>query len=77
MGKIFGISDLPVSTITSAIEITRVPEPKSFKANKPYPIAYESDMFVSKKLPEHQKNYLANFKNGIGKFVKNCCKKAR
>ena len=69
MGKIFGISDLPVSTIMTAMEITRVPEPYVGEVTGPYPKAYKSDVFVSKTLPKKQTSTFLNIRKGIGKLM--------
>lgn len=67
MGKIFGISDLPVSTIESALEgihykpIKRVPTPIQ-KSNPPI------DTFVAKERKEVS-NPIIKMRNGFGKLM--------
>ena len=67
MGKIFGLSDLPVSTIHSALEGTHF---KPLEA----PVAYvkknynNADKFVStQKVPKS--NAFVKMRNGIGKLL--------
>lgn len=72
MGKIFGISDLPVSTITSVFEEIKVPKPKATREYKTTPIA--NDTFVYKKR-KAVSNPFIKMKNGFGKLMKHFSKK--
>lgn len=68
MGKIFGISDNPVSTIESALRgMDSVPLPKSYVVCQPK-IANESDMFVTKK-NDVKSNAFIKMRNGFGRLM--------
>lgn len=66
MGKIFGISNNPVSTIESAIKTMRIEPPKASEL-KPV-LKDSSDKFVS---VERQKssNAFVKMRNGIGRLM--------
>ena len=78
MGSIFGISDLPVSTITTTVQIgggMDVPEPQGFKevpnGVKPQlERVPDNDKFVSKQKTHHYSNPIVKMRNGIGKLMK-------
>ena len=78
MGSIFGIADLPVSTITTTVQIgggMDVPEPPEFK-NTPNGVKPElermpdNDKFVSKPKTHHYSNPIIKMRNGFGKLMK-------
>lgn len=66
MGRIFGISDLPVSTIDKALE------PLKFKSPKIYPLKpaklYEADKFISVEKAAIS-NPFVKMRNGIGRLM--------
>lgn len=66
MGKIFGISDNPVSTISSAI--TRVEVPKCPVSQKLLQKNDIGDKFVSKEVIKKSNPYI-KMRNGIGKLM--------
>lgn len=67
MGKIFGISDNPVSTIESALRGTRLEVPKSYfryiSKNTD-----QTDKFISKDKPVIS-NPIIKMRNGFGKLM--------
>ena len=78
MGSIFGIADLPVSTITTAVQIgggMDVPQPAEFKdvPNGVKPVLErmpDNDKFVSKPKVHHYSNPIIKMRNGFGKLMK-------
>ena len=66
MGKIFGISNNQVSTITSALEPLKVEAPKVSVTKLSYPNV--EDKFVPAK-PHHKSNPIIKMRNGIGKLM--------
>lgn len=66
MGKIFGISNNPVSTITSVFEPLKLEAPK-VPVTKLY-FANAEDKFVPAK-PYHKSNPIVKMRNGIGKLM--------
>ena len=82
MGSIFGISDLPVSTITTAVQIgggMDVPAPVEFKEvpNGIKPVLErtpDSDKFVSKQVAHGSSNPVVKMRNGFGKLMKHFSK---
>ena len=78
MGSIFGISDLPVSTITTAVQIgggMDVPEPAKLHEvpNGVKPVLERtpsSDKFISKPKVHHCSNAIIKMRNGFGKLMK-------
>lgn len=82
MGKIFGISDLPVSTIMTPLEGIRVPEPVVKQVQAPmkktkaatYTRA-QSDKFISNNVTK-KSNPIIKLRNGFGKLMKHFSKKA-
>ena len=74
MGKIFGISDLPVSTIMTPFEPIQVPNFKQVEVVKSGKIfKKETDSFVSKNVIKS--NPIIKMRNGIGKLMKHFSKK--
>lgn len=82
MGSIFGIADLPVSTIDKTIQIgggMNVPDPVDFK-NVPNAVKQDLertpdiDKFVSKEKVHHSSNPVLKMRNGIGKLMKHFSK---
>ncbi len=67
MGKIFGISDNPVSTIGSAIRTMRVEAPKIYAKDLPKNTNV-ADKFVSKE-KQPQANAFIKMRNGFGKLM--------
>jgi len=79
MGSIFGISDLPVSTITTAVQIgggMDVPKPEyqQTPAINKLEKSPEIDKFVSKQNKAHSSNPIIKMRNGIGKLMKHFSK---
>ena len=78
MGIIFGISDLPVSTITTAVQIgggMDVPVPTEYKEipNGVKPELERTpdiDKFVSKQKVHYYSNPIIKMRNGFGKLMK-------
>ena len=67
MGKIFGISDNPVSTISSSLTPIRLEAPKLYE--KVLPKNYNmKDKLVTKEKP-HNANPIIAMRNGIGKLM--------
>lgn len=66
MGKFFGISDNPVSTIESALKPLRLEAPK-------YTIIKPSKMLTEDKFVSNQKSHVSNpivkMRNGFGKLM--------
>ena len=75
MGKIFGISDLPVSTIMTALEEVKVPKPvvrhlpRISQKARVILNSTEKDMYVSDKVST-KSNPVINLRNGFGKLMK-------
>lgn len=67
MGKIFGISDNPVSTITSALQGVRIEAPKVVVSSL-LKNTTEADKFVSK-TKQPQSNAFIKMRNGFGKLM--------
>lgn len=81
MGKIFGISDLPVSTIMTPFEMTEVPKPKYNRIVNGIPehnagrdFISTVDSFVSQSASA-KSNPFVKMRNGIGKLMKHFSKK--
>lgn len=72
MGKIFGISDLPVSTIDKAIQSTQMHNNVERKVLRE--VSYQSDKFVGKPAKKISKTFVA-MRNGIGKLMSHFSKK--
>jgi len=72
MGKIFGISDLPVSTIDKALRSSQVYRPVERNVIKK--VSYQSDEFVKKTTKQAPKSFVA-MRNGIGKLMSHFSKK--
>lgn len=73
MGKIFGISDNPVSTIDKAIKPLTYKKP--VESVKTLPKAQDTaDKFVSSEKP-HTSNPFIKMRNGIGKLMAHFSKK--
>lgn len=67
MGKIFGISDNPVSTINSALTPLRIKPPKQFYTELPKN-TNTADKFVSKER-QAASNPFVKMRNGFGKLM--------
>ena len=65
MGKIWGISNNPVSTITSALTPIRLEAPKLYEKSLPYNM---KDKFILKEKP-HKANPIIVMRNGIGRLM--------
>lgn len=80
MGSIFGISDLPVSTITTAVQIgggMDVPKPeyqKTLSQINNLEKSPEIDKFVPKQNNAHSSNPIIKMRNGFGKLMKHFSK---
>ena len=72
VGKIFRISDNPVSVIGKALESITVPKPKITYIK--IPKQNQSDKFVSKE-KTHSSNPFVKMRNGIGKLMSHFSKK--
>ena len=69
MGKIFGISDNPVSTIDKALKTAKLEVPNSVKYGKPVVKNYNhTDSFVSKE-KQNTSNPFVKMRNGFGKLM--------
>lgn len=80
MGRIFGISDLPVSTIMTPFEPVVVPEDPALKdIRKAAKIAKEmeitEDRFIPKELTSARMPKFIDMRNGFGKLMKHFSKK--
>lgn len=80
MGKIFGISDLPVSTIMTPFEPISIPQSlMSKEANIAAKTAKEleitQDRFMPKALTKARSPKFLDMRNGIGKLMKHFSKK--
>ncbi len=78
MGKIFGISDLPVSTIMTPFEpviVFKNPYEKESIAKLYSKRNLKQDTFVSKNAKIHS-NPFVRMRNGFGKLMKHFSKKA-
>ena len=80
MGKIFGISDLPVSTIMTPFEpITIQPNPSSKEIELAEKIAQKlaltEDRFIPKELSKARIPKFLDMRNGFGKLMKHFSKK--
>lgn len=80
MGKIFGISDLPVSTIMTPFEPTVVPpDPTQKKIETTQKIAKSmkitEDRFIPKELTRARSPKFLDMRNGFGKLMKHFSKK--
>lgn len=75
MGKIFGISDLPVSTIMTPFEPVVIPAPTHAELRKAVNTADKPDVFVSKNLPKKNQKSFIDMRNGIGRLMKSFSKK--
>ncbi len=73
MGKIFGISDNPVSTIDKAIQPLILKGPKVSRI-KPPKNQTQVDKFVSKD-KQHTSNPFVKMRNGIGRLMSHFSKK--
>lgn len=67
MGKIFGISDNPVSTIDKVFKRVEVPKPKE-KSLRVSNNHTETDKFVSKE-KQNAPNAFVKMRNGFGKLM--------
>ena len=75
MGKIFGISDNPVSTIDKALKTAKLEVPESLKYGKPVAKNYNhTDSFVSKE-KQNTSNPFVKMRNGFGKLMSHFSKK--
>ncbi len=70
MGKIFGISDNPVSTIESAIGM----KPIKISSSVEHVVSFDKnnnvDKFISKEAKNKKSNPFIKMKNGFGKLMK-------
>ena len=73
MGKIFGISDLPVSTIMTPFEPVDI-SPKMSEIIQPTQFIQEADEFVPKTSKAKTKSFI-RMRNGWGKLMKSFSKK--
>ena len=73
MGKIFGISDLPVSTLDKAIQSSHVYQTIERKVVREVP--YQTDKFVGQTSKKSSKTFVA-MRNGIGKLMSHFSKKS-
>ena len=81
MGKIFGISDLPVSTIMTPFEPINVPQDPAIKeiefaAQKAKKLEITQDRFIPKEFTRARIPKFLDMRNGIGKLMKHFSKKA-
>jgi len=80
MGKIFGISDLPVSTIITPFEPIIVPQDPAIKQIKEAEQfvkknSITQDRFIQKALTRARIPKFIDMRNGIGKLMKHFSKK--
>jgi hypothetical protein len=80
MGKIFGISDLPVSTIMTPFEPIIVPKDPTLrnieKADKiAKKLELTEDKFIPKEFTRARSPKFLDMRNGIGKLMKHFSKK--
>ena len=80
MGKIFGISDLPVSTIMTPFEPVIIPPDPLIKNIKTAEqtakkMTLTEDRFISKELTKARTPRFLDMKNGFGKLMKHFSKK--
>ena len=68
MGKIFGISDNPVSTIGSVLKPIAYKEPVRYPERNLFAKSNQPDKFVSSEKP-HTSNPILKMRNGIGKLM--------
>lgn len=81
MGKIFGISDLPVSTIMTPFEPIVVPKDPILEdveraAKFVQKMEITQDRFIPKELTRARVPKFLDMKNGFGKLMKHFSKKA-
>ena len=77
MGKIFGISDLPVTIFTSPLEPVEVPKsPMIEYANASRKLPVEQDVFLRRPEKGNKKSFL-DMRNGFGKLMKSFSKVAK
>ncbi len=78
MGKIFGISDLPVSTIESTLRGTVYEPPKTYVVK---PLIKQNAQNISTKISnannKNISNYFIKMRNGFGKLMKHFSKKVK
>lgn len=67
MGRIFGISDNPVSTIDKVLHAAKLEVPDSVKYGKPI-VHNTKDSFVSKE-KQTKSNAFIKMRNGFGKLM--------
>ena len=80
MGHIFGIADLPVSTIMTPFEPITVPEDPALKdikkaAKIAKKMAITEDKFIPKELTRARTPKFLDLRNGFGKLMKHFSKK--
>ena len=74
MGRIFGISDLPVSTPMTPFEPVFVPQPVQKTVRKPYVAPMIDVVDLTTKPAKKNKSFIA-MRNGIGKLMSSYSKK--
>lgn len=74
MGKIFGISDLPVSTIESALRGTTYEPPKQYAKKTVLPKAQNIPAKAVESNKKIISNYVIKMRNGFGKLMKSFSK---
>jgi hypothetical protein len=77
MCSIFGISDLPVATITTAVQIgggMDVPAPADTTSKSKLERIPDTDKFISKQNKSHISNPVIKMRNGFGKLLKHFSK---
>ena len=73
MGKVFGISDLPVSTIMTPFEPIQVPKPQYYE--RPFKqCSLNEDKYISTKTLKPKTKSFIDMKNGFGKLMKSFSK---
>lgn len=79
MGKIFGISDLPVSTIMTPFEPMIIPQAPTKEVELATKVAKEleitQDRFIPKTLTKARSPKFLDMRNGIGRLMKHFSKK--
>ena len=66
MGKIFGISDLPVTIFTTPLEPVKLTRPEYVRVKH---LRFMSDQYSAQKMPAKRANLFLKMRNGFGKLM--------
>lgn len=66
MGKIFGISDLPVTIFTTPFETVKIKRPEFTRVKH---LRFGNDFYSAQKMPEKRANLFIAMRNGFGKLM--------